>query len=273
MENNDPTTILNGTFYFKTLPDGSIDRSKAICSFCQTEFKYHRSNSSLIYHLRAKHTDVANQTCVNGRQQQQRQQSSILEYGNRHRPVDEIQSDRLTTALAIWVATDRRPVDIVEDPGLRDVLRLACCDQSYVLPSRGTVVSRIQELYETEKATRLELLKGANTVPSSGDQWTSGAESIEDLEVRVKDEKELQCPLPIISTSFSLMGPRENSQQEMELPLKRKISSAETLTNSRDDDELFLLSLLPSLKRLTIKKRMAVRLKFQQALYDTEFED
>lgn len=43
-------------------------------------------------------------------------------------------------------------------------------------------------------------------------------------------------------------------------------------TNCRDEDELFLLSLLPSIKRLTIKKRMEVRMKFQQVLYAAEFE-
>lgn len=66
----------------------------------------------------------------------------------------------------------------------------------------------------------------------------------------------------------------------MGFAIKRKrqtnteISSADALTtNLRDEDELFLLSLLPSMKRLTIKKRMEVRMKFQQVLYAAEFED
>lgn len=41
----------------------------------------------------------------------------------------------------------------------------------------------------------------------------------------------------------------------------------------RDEDELFLLSLLPSIRRLTNKKKMEVRMKFQQVLYAAEFED
>lgn len=44
-------------------------------------------------------------------------------------------------------------------------------------------------------------------------------------------------------------------------------------SNPRDEDELFLLSLLPSIKRLTNKKRTEVRMKFQQVLYAAEFED
>ncbi|KAK9542623.1 hypothetical protein VZT92_000467 [Zoarces viviparus] len=95
-----------------------------------------------------------------------------------------------------------------------------------------------------------------------------------------KDEKEQHCPLPVVTTSFSLVESCPNNHQEMGVSLKRKrqttteteISSADALTNLRDEDELFLLSLLPSLKRLTIKKRMEVRMKFQQVLYAAEFE-
>ncbi|XP_037650452.1 uncharacterized protein LOC119503033 [Sebastes umbrosus] len=97
---------------------------------------------------------------------------------------------------------------------------------------------------------------------------------------RDKDEKEQHCPLPVVSTSFSLVDSSPNNHQEMGVSLKRKrqttdteMSSADALANIRDEDELFLLSLLPSLKRLTIKKRMEVRMKFQQVLYAAEFED
>ncbi|XP_044065235.1 uncharacterized protein LOC122882183 [Siniperca chuatsi] len=109
-----------------------------------------------------------------------------------------------------------------------------------------------------------------------------GAGSGDDLEKEQdKDDKEQHGPLPVVSTSFSLVEACSNNHQEMGVSLKRKrqttteteISSADALTNLRDEDELFLLSLLPSLKRLTIKKRMEVRMKFQQVLYAAEFED
>ncbi|XP_073320693.1 uncharacterized protein [Pagrus major] len=106
-----------------------------------------------------------------------------------------------------------------------------------------------------------------------------GAGSGDDLEKeRDKDEK---LPLPVVSTSFALVESSPNSHQEIGVPLKRKrqtttdseIGPSDALTGLRDEDELFLLSLLPSLKRLTIKKRMEVRMKFQQVLYAAEFED
>lgn len=49
-------SVLNEHFIFKKLLDGTLDRTTVICIHCQEEFKYHRSNSSLNYHLRAKHT-------------------------------------------------------------------------------------------------------------------------------------------------------------------------------------------------------------------------
>ncbi|XP_047435832.1 uncharacterized protein LOC125004992 isoform X1 [Mugil cephalus] len=98
-----------------------------------------------------------------------------------------------------------------------------------------------------------------------------------------KDEKTLcsSVLVPVVSTSVPLVEQCQTNHHDSGPSHKRKrqtttqteISSAEGLTNLRDEDELFLLSLLPSLKRLTIKKRMEVRMKFQQVLYAAEFED
>uniref|UniRef100_A0A3Q3WQC5 MADF domain-containing protein n=1 Tax=Mola mola TaxID=94237 RepID=A0A3Q3WQC5_MOLML len=103
--------------------------------------------------------------------------------------------------------------------------------------------------------------------------------SSEELErEREKDEK--HAPRPVVSNSFSFVESSPSLHQEMGVALKRKrqttpteseIMSADALSSSlRDEDELFLLSLLPSIKRLTIKKRMEVRMKFQQVLYAAE---
>ena len=48
--------LLDGKFYFKKLRDGSVDKTKAVCTDCQAEFSYHQSTSSLNYHMQAKHT-------------------------------------------------------------------------------------------------------------------------------------------------------------------------------------------------------------------------
>ncbi|XP_029000303.1 uncharacterized protein LOC114852218 [Betta splendens] len=99
-----------------------------------------------------------------------------------------------------------------------------------------------------------------------------------------KERKEQHCPLPVVTSIFPLVESCSANDQELKrFPAapKRKLQTVtETETNSgdapnnlRDEDEMFLLSLLPSLKRLTIKKRMEVRMRFQQVLYAAEFED
>ncbi|KAF3832514.1 hypothetical protein NQZ68_017678 [Dissostichus eleginoides] len=117
------------------------------------------------------------------------------------------------------------------------------------------------------------------TVPGETDGLAGSGDDME--RERDKEMKEQHYSIPVVSTSYSLVESCPNNHQEMGVSLKRKrqttteteISSADALSNLRDEDELFLLSLLPSLKRLTIKKRMEVRMKFQQVLYAAEFED
>lgn len=129
MDRKSVTGLLNSLFNFKKLPDGSVDKSKVQCSICLKEFNYHLSTASLSYHLQAKHPGVAPNASQLSKTQLR--QSTILECGSCCRPLDESTSKKLTTAIARWVATDCRPVNIVEDSGLRDVIRLACSDPAY----------------------------------------------------------------------------------------------------------------------------------------------
>lgn len=155
--------LLGGKFHFKKLADGSFERTKVICTFCKAEFNYHRSNSSLVYHLKAKHP--AETTGLN--------QATLQECGTRRGRITKPVSEKLTNALANWIAKNCRPVSIVEDDGLREIIRIATGDTSYNLPSRGTVVSRIHTLYEDERARRMNMLELAKGVALTGDHWTS----------------------------------------------------------------------------------------------------
>lgn len=54
-EINRPNGPLNGKFEYKKNQDGTVDRQKVLCTLCWKEFSFHRSTSSLKYHLNAKH--------------------------------------------------------------------------------------------------------------------------------------------------------------------------------------------------------------------------
>ncbi|XP_013889025.1 zinc finger BED domain-containing protein 1 [Austrofundulus limnaeus] len=165
------TGILHGHFHFKTLPDGSLDKTKVICKHCSTELSYHRSSSSLKYHLNSKHTVDANQpeaaTNSGGRLLQTRLDAAC------GRKVDKPKQDRITNAISKWIATNCRPISIVEDVGLCDVLRTATNDSTYEPPSRQTIKRKVHELYEKERATKVTALQSATTVALTGDYWTS----------------------------------------------------------------------------------------------------
>ena len=105
----DANKILNGKFAFKQLPNGFIDKTKVICVFCRFELSYHRSTSSLKYHLMTKHTADANSPPP--------RHSQATMDGFRKKHLDTTTKNKLTAAIAKWVATACRPVNVVEDEG------------------------------------------------------------------------------------------------------------------------------------------------------------
>ncbi|XP_067264010.1 uncharacterized protein [Chanodichthys erythropterus] len=54
---------------------------------------------------------------------------------------------------------------------------------------------------------------------------------------------------------------------------KEPLKSCEKAERAFDEDELFLLSYVPALKRLTPQKRAAVKMQIQQIMFDAEFKD
>ncbi|XP_038149644.1 E3 SUMO-protein ligase ZBED1-like [Cyprinodon tularosa] len=161
----DADSILNGKFSFKKLPNGSIDKTKVICVFCRCELSYHRSTTSLKYHLMAKHSADLNSPPP--------RQSQVTMDDFRQKRMDTLTKNKLTAAIAKWVATACRPVNVVEDEGLANIVRTAANDWNYELPSRATITSHILKLHETEKAKLQQALEKTKVVALTGDYWTS----------------------------------------------------------------------------------------------------
>lgn len=70
----------------------------------------------------------------------------------------------LTNALATWIASDCRPISIVEDPGLLKVLQLATNNNEYRLPSRSTIQASTDNLHLGNKADLQSKLDTASFV-------------------------------------------------------------------------------------------------------------
>src|SRR4029434_8360429 len=134
--------LLGRKFLFKRQNYGTIDKTKVVCSICQEECSYHRSSSSLSYHLNAKHPTESSPR-LGGHQ------PTLHDFSRKiTRPVRE----KVTNAVAVWV--DCRPINIVDDGELTELILITAGDNSYDLPSRGTIVSRIHSLYDGERARK-----------------------------------------------------------------------------------------------------------------------
>lgn len=180
--------LLHGHFHFKDLPDGGFDINKVICNHCQTEFSYHRSTSSQRYHLNAKHTldssKPLNETDSGARL---RQTTLNTVCG---KSMDKQKQERLTNATAKWIDTDCRPISVVEDIGLRNIVRIATNASRYETPSRRTVTQRIHNLYDKERTAKETNLECAPAVALSVDYWTSlGNHNYLEVKVHYIDEK------------------------------------------------------------------------------------
>lgn len=168
-------TLLGGKFVFKKLPDGSLCKSVVVCTFCHKEFSYHRSNSSLRYHLNAKHaaasTDAgANVSCGPRDKRKRRNQTTI---NQKTELTCKSTADKLTNSLAKWIAVDCRPLSLLQDKGLENALQIALSDPSYELPCKRTITSKIQQLHDDEKQTNEGLLIKTECVVQTGDHLTT----------------------------------------------------------------------------------------------------
>nr|XP_024656963.1 zinc finger BED domain-containing protein 1-like [Maylandia zebra] len=163
MEKQEADGLLDGEFKYKKNIDGTINKRVVICTHCSKEFQFHRSNSTLKYHLNAKHAFVGAAASPG------LPQTTLSE----RRPLGKSSLDKLTDNIAKWIAKDCRPLSIVEDKGFADVLKVASQDASYKPPARSTITIRIHELYETEKKKKEEALVHTEYVALTGDHWTS----------------------------------------------------------------------------------------------------
>ncbi|XP_023148921.1 osteocalcin 2-like [Amphiprion ocellaris] len=70
---------LGGKFEYKKNQDGTIDRQTVICTLCWKEFSFHRSTTSLKYHLNAKHSFVGDSASTSANASPSLRQKTLTE--------------------------------------------------------------------------------------------------------------------------------------------------------------------------------------------------
>ena len=118
--------LLGGKFLFNRQNYGTIDKTKVVCSICQIEFSYHRSSSSLSYHLNAKHPTESSPRLDD-------RQPTLHDFSRKiTRPVRE----KVTIWVCRWLSAHQHSWGQWADWGDSNCFR----GNSYDLPSRGTIV-------------------------------------------------------------------------------------------------------------------------------------
>ncbi len=171
------TGLLNGNFEFKTV-NGKIDKTHAVCKHCRKEFKYHKSTTSLSYHMESKHAFASKPTGRDLSAQNSGEslsQTTLSQYCDKAKPIDSAKSSAITKGIAKWIAQSGRPINLAEDEGLQEVIRIASNCSTYQLPSRMTISDRIDSLYDVQKETIVKILADVPYIALTGDYWTSVA--------------------------------------------------------------------------------------------------
>ena len=149
-----------------------------ICKYCSKEFAYHRSLTTLQYHLKSKQvffttTSKNESKNLKNKTKQLTIGDSIKSQNGINKQISDNKSREITEAIVRWVASSCRPINIVADLGLKDVIRIATSDYSYNLPCQKTIKKKKQTLYEDEKKKKIDLVNMATGIAITCDHWSS----------------------------------------------------------------------------------------------------
>lgn len=162
-------------YVFKLTPEGQImDSNKIYCVHCSKQFSFRGSTTSLGYHLQKKHPLKYITTSDNKCQKESLTNpiTDYLEYQSKN-PVSTKVSEQLKYSIAQWIASSGRPISIVTDDGLLQILRIALQNNNYNLPSRRTIDMLINQMYTDKLTENMKSLENIKSIALTTDFWTS----------------------------------------------------------------------------------------------------
>jgi len=167
---------LSEHFAFLNTNGAAPDGTKISCLHCKKQFAYRGSNTSLTYHLQHKHPMQYQRIAAEERKKNDdAKRASIVNFVSTqsNKPVSDRVCEDLKGAIAQWIASSGRPVAIVEDPGLKTVLRVALQNQNYTLPSRRTIDNITARMYDEKLQEHRKTVENCTSLALTTDFWTS----------------------------------------------------------------------------------------------------
>ncbi|KAK7882297.1 hypothetical protein WMY93_028471 [Mugilogobius chulae] len=139
--------------HFDLLPS-----NKVRCMLCTQVLSYTNNTSSMLRHLRARHST------------DQSQQSTTGPCNSCQYP-DISKKQLLDEAIVDMIIKDGQPFSMVEGEGFTNLMEIL--DPLYKVPCRKTVKTMVEERYQQNKKKAEEDLKKASAVSLTADMWTS----------------------------------------------------------------------------------------------------
>ena len=169
---------------------GKLVKEKVVCSLCGKKIPWSGSPTNFKTHLMDKHGStvkpVFDEVPGAGKNQPKitlfSQSYKIKKYKN-----DHPKQKKFRKFVRNWTIRDKRPLNICQDKGFRDIIDLA--DNQLCVPSRSTVTRDIRKLYLEKKKETREKFKEVKYFSCTNDAGTSlGGHSFVDVNVHYLTE-------------------------------------------------------------------------------------
>ena len=147
--------------------DGSVE-----CLICAAKLKYNGgTTSNLAAHLKKRHKSETDQTNSTKHAQTKLTQFAAGVAQPSTKICTVTQQDALARLLSRWIWMDMRPIALVEDKGLRALLRHL--EPGYKIPSRTHLTTLIKKQWKDGQEALGAVLKTPDFISLTTDIWTS----------------------------------------------------------------------------------------------------
>lgn len=170
-------TILDGKFYKLVQSKSTIHNYTAACQLCKIEIKGNRhSTHNFLSHLKRKHgeeafTDYKNYLDDEKRRRCEKTLNNDSVQGQRK--IRQLTQQDFETKMSKFIVNSMIPFRAIEDKYLIDVMDdLGIINKGLRLPSRRSVVRKVEELFDENNKNVREQLKNVDYVCTSADIWS-----------------------------------------------------------------------------------------------------
>ena len=99
---------------------------------------------------------------------------SLNQFVLRHdKPVSAKHQSDITNSITHWIVSGGRPISIVNDSGLQQVLRMALQNVDYKLPTRQNIDSIVDRMFRDKSLELKVKYNRASAIAITSDFWTS----------------------------------------------------------------------------------------------------